>query len=117
MNKAERPSDYIEVPKPPKRKLTTIRDHVKETARRFYDQPYTVADIVRVLEKNTGLSSRHYNISGTVRSDFSRNHGKWGATKISDPGKGKGRSGRGNRAVYMNKEYVTCKNSQDGSTS
>ena len=112
MNKTERPSDYIEVPK---RIPTTIRDHMKDTARRFYDQPYTVADIVRVLEKNTGLSSRHYNISGTVRSDFSRNHEKWGATKISDPGKG--RTGRGNRAVYMNKEYVTCKNSQDGSTS
>ena len=111
MNIAERPSDYIEVPKPPKR--TTLRDHIKETARRFYDQPYTIGDIIQILEDTADFSSRHYNIANAVRSDFCRNHDKWGATKISEPG----RRGRGHQTVYMNKEYVTCKNSQDGSTS
>tara|TARA_R110000851_G_scaffold101934_4_gene218233 strand:+ start:725 stop:1030 length:306 start_codon:yes stop_codon:yes gene_type:complete len=95
-----KPEDYIDIASliKPKRSL---RNTMRETIKRFYDQPFTAWELTQAMEIVEPRLLEREALYATVRGDVRRMalEGSLAVAKQGSPG-------YGNPTIYMNKERV-----------
>lgn len=96
-----KPEDYIDIPSviKPKRSL---RNTMRQTIKRFYDQPFTAWELTQAMEVVDPLVATRIGLYATVRGDVRRMALGGEITIVSQ-----GTAGYGNPTVYMNKRIKT----------
>jgi hypothetical protein len=85
---------------PAQKPKQTLRGDVREVMRRFYEQEFTVYDIIDALRRRKRYKDR-VGLVDTVRSDLYRHYKQWGIVQVK-----KGNGPQHIKSLYANKEVL-----------